>query len=59
MNENAPDYKTSSYSVYDYKNFDEDKFLADYKEMDTSFLDGDSKDLDGKFGTFLLDLITL
>ena len=32
VNENAPDYKTSSYTVYDYKNFDEAKFLADYKD---------------------------
>ena len=51
--------KTSSYFSYDYKAFDEAKFLADYKEMDTSFLDDGSQDLNGKFDTFLLNLHNL
>ena len=59
LSENAPDYKTSSYFSYDYKTFDEAKFLADYKEMDTSFLDDGSQDLNGKFDTFLLNLHNL
>ena len=59
LSENAPDFKTSSYFSYDYKAFDEAKFLADYKEMDTSFLDDGSQDLNGKFDTFLLNLHNL
>ena len=54
--ENAPDYKNSSYFAYDYKNFDGAKFLADYKETETSFLNSDSLDLNDKFETFLSGL---
>ena len=56
LSENAPDFKTSSYFAYDYKTFDEAKFLADYKELDTSFLDDKSQHLNVKFNTFLLNL---
>ena len=56
LSENAPDFKTSSYFAYDYKTFDEAKFLADYKELDISFLDDESQHLNVKFNTFLLNL---
>ena len=45
LSENALDYKTSSYFAYkyfDYKYLDEVKFLADYKEIETSFIGSDS-----------------
>ena len=32
--DNAPDYKASSHYVYDYKNFSEDHFLSDYKNIE-------------------------
>ena len=49
-------FKTSSYFAYDYKTFDKAKFLADYNELDISFLDDESQHLNVKFNTFLLNL---
>ena len=43
------DYKASSYLSYDYSQFDANKFLADYAEIDTSFLADQNINLDGKF----------
>ena len=50
------DYKASSYLSYDYSHFDANKFLADYAEIDTSFLADQNINLDGKFDNFLLSL---
>ena len=53
LNENKPDYKTTSHCTYDYKNFDGVNFLVDYDETGTSFLDDRSLDLDDKFDNFI------
>lgn len=56
---NTPEYKTSSCFAYDYKNFDEAKFLADYKDIEKSFLNDDAIDLNQKFDIFLINLHNL
>ena len=59
MSDCSPDYKHFSHYVYDYSQFDSDEFLAEYAEMNTSFLiDGDTN-LNGKFDTLLLNLHVL
>ena len=62
LSEDALDYKTSSYFAYkyfDYKYLDKVKFLADYKEIETSFIGSDNMDVNGKFDTFLSSLHNL
>ena len=56
INDCTFDHKTSSHFSYDYSQFDADKFLADYAEMDTSFLTDQSIGLNGKFDNFLLSI---
>ena len=48
--------KTSCHFSYDYSQFDGDKFLTDYAEIDTSFLADQSIGLNGKFDNFLLSI---
>ena len=48
MNGSTPDYKNTSYIAYDYRNFDGSKFLADYVNLDSSFLDDPNSGLDEK-----------
>ncbi len=50
------DYKSSSYLSYDYSHFNADSFLADYVELDKSFLTDQNSNLDEKFKQFLLSL---
>ena len=59
LSDNAPDYKTSSYFAYDYTGFDEARFLADYNNIENSFLSDSTMDLDQNFDTFLLRLHSL
>ena len=56
FNNSAPDYNNSSYFVYDYKNFDESKFLDEYLNMDFAFLNTDDQTVDHKFDKFLSNL---
>ena len=56
LSESAPDYKVISYFAYDYRNFDEAKFLAEYANHEKSFLSNEGTSLDIKFEKFLLNL---
>ena len=47
------DYKASSHLSYDYSHFDANKFLADYAEMDKSFLTDQNANRNTKFNEFL------
>ena len=57
--DNAPEYKTSSYYAYDYKNFNEGKFLSDYNDIERSFLNDNDIDVNQKFEIFLFKLHNL
>ena len=37
LNGSTPDYKKTSYTAYDYRNFDASKFLADYVNLESFF----------------------
>ncbi len=55
----TPNYKTSSYTVYDYKNFDEAKFLRDYVAIENPFLNNNALNLNEKFDIYLTTLHNL
>ena len=56
---NAPEYKTSSFHVYDYKNLNEENFISDYKDVERSYLNDKEIDINRKFETFLYKLHNL
>ena len=56
FNNSAPIYDNSSYFVYNYKNFDESRFLDDYQKMDFAFLNADDSTVNHKFDEFLTNL---
>ena len=53
------DYKSSSHLFYDYSQFDVNKFLMDYSNMDLSFLTDNHNGLNEKFDQFLHNLRSL
>ena len=56
FNNSAPIYDNSSYFVYNYKKFDEARFLDDYQKMDFAFLNADDSTVNHKFDEFLTNL---
>ena len=49
----APDLGHWSYLAYDYKNFNQSKFLDDYLSLDFTFLDADGHAVNHNFDKFL------
>ena len=56
---NAPEFKNTSYFAHDYRKFDEASSLSEYSELDISYLNDDSTDLNIKVDTFFLNLDNL
>ena len=59
INDCLSDYKHFTRYVYDYSQFDSDKFLAEYAEINASFLIDKDTNLNKKFDTFLLNTFLL
>ena len=53
---NAPEFKKTSYFAHDYRKFDEASSLSEYSELEISYLNDDSTDLNIKVDTFFLNL---
>ena len=56
---NTPEYKVSFASVHDYRNFNEENFLAEYTAIEKSYITDDDINVSKKFDTFLLKLHNL
>ncbi len=52
LKDNAPEYNNTSYFAHDYRKFDEAGFLSEYSELDVTYLNDGSIDLNTKFDTF-------
>ena len=56
LKDNAPEYKNTSYFAQDFRKFDEASFLSECSELDISYLNDESTDLNKKVDTFLRNL---
>lgn len=59
LKDNAPEFKNTSKFAHDYRKFHEASFLSEYSELDISYLNDESADLNIKVDTFLLNLDNL